>query len=319
MLLCRAAVLSAVCVAPLGCCWPQRGGLLSEAVMDCRQLSSRAASAMQRNDYAQAESLLAQAVDRCGTDPEARQRYATVLWQRGERDAALAQLDQAIELAGGDAALLVRRGQWHLAMDNVAAAHADAEAALDGDSSAAAAWLLRARLGARNHDLHEALAAYHRVLALEPHHREALWEKAQLHWALSCDASEDPHAQLYRAFANVQVLLERYPPGEEPVPALCLAGRVQSRLGRHEDASRALAAAIHRSGANAEVWHELAEAQFLAGRYLEARASAHQALVLEPHRAPSQELLQRIELAQAAVTAPRGDYLTARGADVPLK
>jgi tetratricopeptide (TPR) repeat protein len=292
--------------------------MISEALMDCRDLSSRAASAMQRNDSAQAETLLAQAVERCGTDREARERYATTLWHRGAREAAIAQLDQAIELAGGEAALLVRRGQWNLEMGNIRAAQADAEAALDADPNAPATWLLRARLAARSNETREALAAYHRVLAIEPQHREALWEKAQLHWALASEATEASPSQLHRAFANIQVLLDHYPPGDEPAAALCLAGHVQMRLGRYEEASRALALALERGGPRAELCHDLAEAQLLAGHHREALGSARQALALEPHRATSQELVQRIQVAQAAGATPRG-VATGRSAGLLLQ
>jgi tetratricopeptide (TPR) repeat protein len=282
--------------------------------MDCRQLSSRAASAMHRNDYSEAESLLAQAVDRCGTDPEARQRYAAVLWQRGARDAAIGQLNTAIELAGDDTTLLVRRGEWHLALEHWRSAAADAEAALDANPSAAAAWLLRARLASRQNDPEAALAAYHRVLALEPHHREALWEKAQLHWSLAGDPSAGSPGQLHRALMNVQVLLEQCPPGEEPPAALLLAGRVHARLGRYEDASQMLANAARRGETAPQVWHELAEAHLLAGRHYEAAASAQHALALNPGSAAGQELWRRIQVAQAGRGAPRADQAAAGSA-----
>src|SRR5262249_46873230 len=155
-------------------CWSDREGPVPKPLMECRQLSSRGATAMQRENYAEAETLLAQAVDTYGLDPEARARYAAVLWQRGARDAAVEQLNQAIELAGEDAALVVRRGEWHLAMNRLGAARNDAQKALDANPDLASAWLLQARLAVSGRDFPEALAAYHRVLALEPGHREAL-------------------------------------------------------------------------------------------------------------------------------------------------
>ncbi len=293
----RGLLLSAAASALAGCCWSDRGPV-PKPLMECRQLSSRGVSAMQRHDYAEAETLLAQAVDTYGVDPEARRQYAAVLWQRGAQDAAIAQLNRAIELTGDDPALLVRRAEWHLAMRDLPAAQADAEAALNADPHAAAAWLLKARLARQSDDIDQALAAYHRVLAIEPGHREALLEKAELHWALSERVPENDPSQLQRGLMAVQVLLETYPPSEEPAPALFLAGRMHARLGRYEDASRVLTAAARRGGPSPELLHALAEAQLLAGRPDEALVTAHQALALAPGSSWSQNLLQRVQLAQ---------------------
>src|SRR5205823_2941456 len=133
---------------------------------------------------------------------------------------------------------LVRRAEWHLAMNDLSAAQADAEAALDADPGATAPWLLRARLALHRGESRVALAAYHRVLALEPNHREALLEKAQLHWSLFISGDDGSQPQLQRALMTTQALLDTYSPGEEPAPALLLAGQVHSRLGRYEDATR---------------------------------------------------------------------------------
>src|SRR5207248_4623999 len=137
-------------------------------------------------------------------------------------------------------------------------------AALDADPRSAAAWLLQARLAIHRGASQEALAAYHRVLALEPSHREALLEEAQLHWSLSVGETDGP--QLQRALMTVQSLLDTYSPGEEPASALLLAGRIHSRLGRYEDATRLLAVAAHQGGDSLEALHGLAEAQLLSGR-----------------------------------------------------
>src|SRR5262245_24859229 len=109
-----------------GCCWSNRAGPVPQSLLECRQLSSRGASAMQRHDLAEAEMLLAKAVETYHLDPEAHRQYAAVLWQRGARKEALVELDHAIELAGDDPALLVRRAEWHLALNNLPAAQADA-------------------------------------------------------------------------------------------------------------------------------------------------------------------------------------------------
>ena len=54
---------------------------------------------MDRGDWAEAESLLAQAVASCEVDAEARRFYAETLWRRGARQEARAQLEEAVKLA----------------------------------------------------------------------------------------------------------------------------------------------------------------------------------------------------------------------------
>ncbi len=282
-----------------GCCWSDRG-VCPQPLMECRQLSSRGVNAMQRRDYAEAERLLAQAIETCGVDPQARQQYAAVLWERGARDAALEQLNRAIELAGDDPALLIRRAEWQYAMQDAAAVEMDIEAALAADPRAPAAWLLKARLARQAYDHEQALAAYHRVLALEPAHREALLEKAEVHGALADASPEASAAQLQQGLRTVQILLDTYPPNEEPAPVLFLAGRIHARLGRYDDASRALTAAVRRGGPSAEVLHCLAEVQLLADRPAEALATAGQAVALAPQSAAGRQLLARAQVAQGS-------------------
>jgi tetratricopeptide (TPR) repeat protein len=278
-----------------------------KSLLECRQLSSRGASAVQRHDLVEAEMLLAKAVETYNLDPEAHRQYAAVLWQRGARKEALAELDHAIELAGDDPVLLVRRAEWHLTLNNLPAAQADAEAALNADPNAATTWLLRARLLLHRGEAEEALAAYHRVLNLEPNQREALFEEAQLHWSLAVSDPQNFQPQLQRALMSVQALLDTYSPGEESAATLLLAGRIHTRLGRYDDATRMLASAARRGGDNWEVLHMLAEAQLLAGRTDEALVTAQQALALAPQNVASNDLVQRIHVAQAGrATAPAG-------------
>ena len=84
---------------------------------------------MQRHDLPEAETLLPRRWKPTTSirKPIGNMPPFLAAWLR---ERALSQLDDAIELAGDDPALLVRRAEWHLALSNLAAAQADAEAAL---------------------------------------------------------------------------------------------------------------------------------------------------------------------------------------------
>lgn len=278
-----------------GCSWVDRG---PTHLMECRQLSARGVRAAQRNDHQQAEELLAKAVETYGADAEARRQYAAVLWERGARDAAINQLNQAIPLIGDDALLYVRRAEYHRAMNNASAAQADVEAAIDADPRSVAAWLLQARLARDQGELPRALAAYHRVLSHEPGHREALWEKAQVHWTLAQRVSPPTASNLQQSLIAVQVFLDAHSPGTEPTDGLLLAAEIQGRLGRADDAVQLLSLAARRDSNRSDVWCSLAAAQHAAGNNDEALVSAQRALAISPQNIAGQQLLQQIRLAQ---------------------
>jgi tetratricopeptide (TPR) repeat protein len=273
-------------------------------LVQCRELTSRAANAMQRNDYARAESFLAQAVETYAFDPETRRQYAETLWRRGAHGEALAQIDAALELTGQDPALLTRRAQWRLEQGDDAGALADADLALQVDSQSAGVWLLRGRISRQKNDLSQALADYHRALAIEPAHREALWEKARVHWLLTAEDSLAAADQQRRALAALHALLETYTPGQEPLDALHLAGQTYAALARHDDAAKMFTLVAQRARPDAELLYQLAESHLRSGRPVEALTHARQALAMAPEHAGCRELISRIDIAMGRGREP---------------
>ena len=114
----RLAALSwIVCVLALlasGCQLPHLRAPVSQRVANCRQLSQQGIAALERGEYEQAEALLAGAIKACDADPQARRYYAEALWQRGAGHEAITQLQQAVELSGEDAELMVRLAEMQL-------------------------------------------------------------------------------------------------------------------------------------------------------------------------------------------------------------
>ncbi len=64
----RAVVLATVLLA--GCRLPGRDGPVPQTLENCRRLSQRGVTALERGDQPQAETLLAQAVKTCPVDAE---------------------------------------------------------------------------------------------------------------------------------------------------------------------------------------------------------------------------------------------------------
>jgi len=272
---------------PAGCRLPGSDGPVPSSLAKCRQLSRRGIAAAERGQHERAEKLLANAVEACPVDHEARSHYAETLWQRGNRKAAVAQLVEAGRLAD-DAMLRVRLAEMQLAMGQMRPARENVEQALDLDPRLSEAWAIRGRVMQAGGQLRQALADYHRALAYAPDNSQILLEIAEVHRHLN-----EPQ----RALATLHSLAASYSPGEEPQQVHDLLGMAYVAMGRYEDGVESFSAAASREKPTADILYRLAEAQFLAGRPMEATAAAHDALRLMPTHQASRDLLGRIETA----------------------
>lgn len=280
--------VTAVLLLP-GCRWPWRGGPGSKSLADCRRLMQQGLAAAEREQHRQAESLLAEAVDTCPSDPDARRHYAETLWERGARPDAIAQLEEALRLDPEDASLHARLAEMYLETGRADRARRHAEQALDLNPGRSAAWAIRGRVMRAVDHPQQALADYHRALANAPDDQQILLEMAELYRQLN---------RPRRALATLHRLADTYSPGEEPQQVLYLTGLAQMALGRYEDAVDSLSSAIVRDRPTPELFYRLGEAELLAGRPGRATAAAQQALALAPDHGPSRNLLGRLRMAR---------------------
>ncbi len=260
---------------------------MPRSLVASRQLCQQGVAAIEEEQWERAESLLAEAVRTCPFDPDARRHYAEVLWRRGQRERAIAELEEAGQLAVDNACLRVRLSEMRLAAGQVELARHSAEHALDLDPKLAQAWAARARVMRAGGELEEALADYHRALSLAPDDPAVLLQMAELYRELN-----EPQ----RALAALQNLAEMYSPGEEPQQVLLLQGLAYAALGRWEDAAGSLSTAATRDRPTPEILFHLARAELLAGRPAAAAAAARHALALDPRHLPSRELLEHVKV-----------------------
>jgi tetratricopeptide (TPR) repeat protein len=282
--------LLVACPASCGCRFRSLEGPVPRSLILSRQLSQQGIGAMERGNWARADDLLAQAVKVFPQDADARYHYAEVLWHRGEKLAAVEQLDKALQLAPDDPKLLLRAAQMRIAMGRAEEAGDLIQRGIEADSKNPAAWTLRGRLRRQAGERREALADYHRALGYRPDDRETLLEVAEVYRELN---------QPLRALATLQSLGDTYPPGEEPAQVIHLTGLAYGALGRHAEAVDCLSLLRDRGVATTDVLCQLAEAQLKAGREGEARQTAAQIRAAAPpgdRRAAA--LLERLNLAQ---------------------
>ena len=280
------ALLSTLAMS--GCRLPGGDGPVSHSLAASRGYCQQGVAAMEQGELKDAESLLGQAVRVCPADPEARRRYAEILWQRGERPKAIAQLQEAIRVGGENAEIHVALAQMRLEMGDGADARHHADRAIDLDPRLSAAWAIRARISLAEGNRRAALDDYHRALGLAPDDREVRLAIAEVYRQLN---------QPQRALSMLQVLADTYTPGEEPQKVIYLEGLAYAALGRHQEAVDAFTLAADRGKPTAEILCRLAESELQLDCPGPAAEMAQQALLLDPHHRPSQEVLARAEVA----------------------
>lgn len=284
-------MIAVLAILAAGCQIPGRRGPVPRALATCRQLSQRGIAAAERGRPQRARELLADAVEACPVDPEARRHYADALWKCGARTEAITQQQEAARLASEDAMLHVRLAEMHLATGKMDLARRRAEQALDLNPRLPAAWVIRGRVMRADGKLQQALADFHRALGYAPDDRQVLLEIAELYRQLD---------QPQRALSCLHSLADTYSPGEQPQNVLFLTGLAHMALQRYEDAAESFSAAVLRDTPTTEIFYRLAEAELAAGRPAEAATAAQQALLLTPGDPASSELLRRLETARSS-------------------
>ena len=241
------AILIATC-GP-GCRLVQRRGPVAPEVAEARRLCNEGLSAADRSDLVRAEGLLERAVESCPLDIDARRHYAEVLWKRGERMDAVAQITEALKLSPEDAGLCVEGGGMYLDMGLFDDAERLAREAVRVAPGSAEAWHLRGQVSLARGQSEPALADFHRALALDGNDRIVLLDTAEAYRRLN---------RPQRALATLAILGETYGPNQTPANVLMMEALAQEALGRPADAIDSYKMAIARGDAPTEAATRLA-------------------------------------------------------------
>lgn len=232
-----------------GCRFVPRTGPSSQQLADARRLSNLGLSASDSGDLLRAEGLLEQAVKQCPTDIDARKHYAKVLWERGERMAAVSQIGEALSLSPGDIDLCIDGGQMYLELGLLDDAARLANEAVRTVPRSSAAWHLHGQVALARGRPVDALADLQHSLAFESDNREVLLQTAEVYRRLD---------RPKRALATLAILEETYGPNQVPAEVLALEGQAQESLGRRLDAAESYRAAIAKGDAPPQAAERLA-------------------------------------------------------------
>ncbi|MFM7034654.1 MAG: tetratricopeptide repeat protein [Planctomycetia bacterium] len=244
------ACVAAVFVAgAAGCRFMPRRGPVPEELAAARRLSNQGLSAADQQDLARAETLLERAVKACPEDVEARRHYADVLWKRGSKVEAVAQITKALELSPGDVGLCIDGGRMYLELGLLEDAGRLAGDAVHSAPKSAQAWHLHGQVSLARGRPDEALADFHRALAAAPDDRGILLDTAEVYRRLD---------RPQRALATLAVLGETYGPNQIPPDVLRLEGLAQEALGRREDALDSYRRAVARGDSSPQTAERIA-------------------------------------------------------------
>jgi len=232
-----------------------------------------------------AVSLLTGAVDTCPTNVEARQGFAEALWQQGEQQEAIAQLEKAWNIDPGEPLVAIQLGELYLREGKPAKSFAFAQAAIDLQPDLASAWLLRAKSREMLNQPEQALADYQHALGLEPENSEVLFQIAK---------SYHRSHQRERSMAALHRLMSMHPPGEIPGDIEYLCGVVCQEQGHHAQAIEHLQMAAASGISTAELSSRLGESAIMVGNFPLAEKSANEALRHDPQNVAAAQLMQRL-------------------------
>jgi tetratricopeptide (TPR) repeat protein len=244
------AVILLLLVAGTGCRLIPRSGPVPQEVADARRLCNEGLSAADRNDLMRAEGLLEQAVKNCPTDVDARRHYADVLWQRGERMAAVTQIAEALRLSPGDTSLCIDGGRMYMELGLLDDADRLAREAVRVAPRSEKSWRLHGQVALARGKSEEALADFHRALAISPDDRDLILDTAEIYRRLG---------RPKRALATLAILGESYAPNQTPPQVLALEGMAQEALDRPDDAIESYRQAVTRGLQSPDVTTRLAE------------------------------------------------------------
>ena len=156
-----------LCVSSFGC---HTIGRITESkhTVAARRLSRQGLEAMRNGRWDQAEQLFGDALTVSQDDDRAHRGIAEAYWNRGDYDQAILHMEKAVELSGQEPRLVARLGEMYFITGRLDDAQQQSEIALAGDRESPQIWMLRGDCFQQRGNSRDAMAAYHRALAIQP-------------------------------------------------------------------------------------------------------------------------------------------------------
>jgi Flp pilus assembly protein TadD len=229
-----------------------------------RRLSGQGFQAMHDGRWKVAESLFTDALEISESDDRAHWGLAEAYWNRGDKELAAQQMEQAVRLSAGDPKFVGRLGEMYLELGRLSEADQHSQLALRSRRDSAEAWRLRGDC---------LLGAYHRALALQPDFPDVQIQAADIYRA------QDRHDRL---LATLDQLEDSVGADKTPAKADLLQGIALRSLGRGDEAKNRFLRAGMKDPNDATPYMELASLALDEGRVNDANDRIRMALSIDP-------------------------------------
>jgi Flp pilus assembly protein TadD len=291
-------LMAVTAVSDTGCRAIRRFGESRQSI-EARRLSGQGFQAMHDGQWGIAETLFADALEVSKTDDRAHWGLAESYWKRGEKELAIGQMEQAVRLSAGDPKFVHRLGRMYLDLGCLPEADSHSTWALESERDSAQAWALRGDCLQAAGKSDEALAAYHRALALQPDYPQVQLQAAEIY-------------RVQQRYDRLLATLDRLQDGvgieDAPARVDLLQGIAMRRLGRAEEARRCFARASSKDPKDATPHLELASLALERGDVTRARESLDLAIQLNPDTVEGQ-WIEQLQVQQERV-ASEPDHLS---------
>ncbi|TWU42115.1 tetratricopeptide repeat protein [Novipirellula artificiosorum] len=266
-------ILILAVLASAGCRSIRRIGESRQSIA-ARRLSGQGFSAMHNDQWGDAETLFASALEVSSTDDRAHWGLAESLWQRNEADLAIRHMEQAVRLSAGDPKRVQRLGRMYLEVGRLEEAQQQSLTALATNRGSAEVWALRGDCLRAAGQLPRALAAYHRALAIQPDFPEVQLQAAEIY---------HQEKRYGRLLATLDRLQDGLGPDATPPRADVLQGIAMRQVGRFDEAQKSLVRAVQKNPSDATPHLELASLLLEQGDTEQAKQELAIALSVDPH------------------------------------
>lgn len=269
-----------------GCSTFSQANASHQKIVQARQLTQRGVQAMHRDDWENAEKLLAEAKKNAPYDLQARMHYAETLWKTGKQAEAIAELESTLPLGSDDPSLHARIGRMYLDSGEPTKAHISANRAIECDPKFAPAWQLQGDLALVRRDLDSAKLCYIRAAT----NSETANREVQLRLASTYRQLGQPS----QALACISIVRQAEFGHRLPADVGVEQALAYRDLGRHLDAADCLAELAETNEMNADLLYTWAECEVAAGRLARAEYAANSALQLNPQHASALQLVGQL-------------------------
>ena len=269
----------------------------SRQTIAARRLSGQGFQAMHDGRWEIAETLFADALRISSSDDRAHWGLAESYWRKERPEEAIKHMEHAVRLSAGDPRMVQRLGRMYLELDRPREADQHSMWALELQRDSAEAWALRGDCLFAGGQPEEALAAYHRALAIQPDYPQVQLKTAEIY--RDADRFDRVLATLDRLQAGTGV--EDAPPRVD-----MLQGIAMRHLGRMDEARRCFGRAASKAPEDATPHLELASLSLLQGDLIAAQSSLEQARLIDPESI-STEQWQALQTQQNRLAADPRD------------